>query len=101
MHLQCSVPAGRCFQAEPSVLSEGSVFWICVVGYHWDYIFDWTILKHAHTQGVRPAPRAPGDGQGVPQDEQQQKEQQQQLVEGEQGNSLMRPTATTESSRRR
>ncbi|KAI8467469.1 MAG: serine/threonine kinase [Monoraphidium minutum] len=45
-------------------------------GYHWDYVFDWTILKHQHMQasGARPAAGAAagGGGAGQPAEEEQQ-----------------------------
>ncbi|KIZ00217.1 Casein kinase I isoform delta [Monoraphidium neglectum] len=52
-------------------------------GYHWDYVFDWTILKHQHQQGASgsrpiagPAPQQQAGAQGEEDAGEQQQQQQ-------------------------
>ncbi|MEW5314822.1 MAG: hypothetical protein WDW38_006291 [Sanguina aurantia] len=61
-------------------------------GYQWDYVFDWTILKHQQSGAPpRPLPRAAEPGEeGPPQEEE----------EGG-GEGAARPTDTADSNRRR
>jgi hypothetical protein len=58
-------------------------------GYHWDYVFDWTVLKHVHNQNLQRQvnPAAPRADNAEPQQQQQQQQRQgedwQALVNGE------------------
>jgi hypothetical protein len=58
-------------------------------GYHWDYVFDWTVLKHVHNQNLQRqvAPARPDNAdaqqQQQPQASQQQQQAQQRMGQGE------------------
>jgi len=76
-------------------------------GYHWDYVFDWTVLKHVHNQNLQRqvAPARPDNAD--PQQQQQQQQQQQPPAQQQQQRLGMGQTdewgqaAGEQSSRRR
>jgi hypothetical protein len=71
-------------------------------GYHWDYVFDWTVLKHVHNQNLQRqvAPARPDNADAQ---QQQQQQQQQQPRMGQAEEQWGQPMAATgePSSRRR
>ncbi len=71
-------------------------------GYHWDYVFDWTVLKHVHNQNLQRQvnPARPED-RADPQQQQQAAQQQQQRAGDEWGQPAAAMVGGEPSSRRR
>jgi hypothetical protein len=44
---------------------------LSAAGYHWDYVFDWTVLKHVHNQNLQRQVNPRPDGAGQEQQQQQ------------------------------
>jgi hypothetical protein len=71
-------------------------------GYHWDYVFDWTVLKHVHNQNLqRQVAPAATPNRADNADPQQQQQQQQRPAGGQNDDSWGQGATGEPSSRRR